>query len=245
MVVNNELQSFNFISSHDLQEPLRKIQTFAKRILETEYAVLSDEGKNFFDRMNGAAIRMRTLIDDLLAYSHTNTGEHALEKANLLTIIEEVKTDLSVIILQKNAVIETDIKSMVLVNASQFRQVISNLVTNALKFSKADLLPHIKITSRIGPGAQFQTKNPELPAGCLEAKKDYTHISFSDNGIGFAPEYKHKIFQLFQRLHSKEDYVGTGIGLAIVKKIIDNHNGCITATGVLGKGATFDIYIPV
>ena len=97
----------------------------------------------------------------------------------------------------------------------------------------------------MGQGAQFQTKNPGLPAGSLAAKKDYTHISFSDNGIGFDPEYKHKIFQLFQRLHSKEDYEGTGIGLAIVKKIIDNHNGCITATGVLGKGATFDIYIPV
>ncbi|MBC7722986.1 MAG: hypothetical protein H7068_13245, partial [Pedobacter sp.] len=123
-------------------------------------------------------------------------------------------------------------------------QLINNLITNSLKFSRPNVQPHIKITSSTVTGSQFQEQNQDLPIGKFSANLIYYHLRFIDNGIGFEPEYKNKIFELFQRLHGKEDYAGTGIGLAIVKKIVDNHNGIITASSELDKGATFDIYIP-
>ncbi|MEP6806690.1 MAG: PAS domain S-box protein [Flavobacterium sp.] len=236
--MNKELQSFAYISSHDLQEPLRKIQTFATQIIEKESQNLSDSGKDKFQRMQNAAQRMQTLINDLLSYSRTNIQERKFEKVNLSQIIDEVKEDLKEELEQKDAIIENTESCVVSIIPFQFRQLLYNLASNSLKFSKPDTRPVIKITSRFAKGSV-------LDHDPLSKDVEYCHISISDNGIGFEPQYSKKIFEVFQRLHGKMEYTGTGIGLAIVKKIVENHNGFITAKGEQNKGATFDIYIPV
>jgi PAS domain S-box-containing protein len=234
---NTELASFSYIASHDLQEPLRKIQTFSARILEKDSNNLSETGKMMFGRMQSAAKRMQTLIDDLLAYSRTNTAERKFEKVYLEKIVDEVKDDLQEEIKEKNATIEIDEMCEASVLPFQFRQLIYNLLSNSLKFSKPELPPLIKITSEIVNGKQLNSIN-------LPAEKLYCHVAISDNGIGFEMQYNQKIFELFQRLHGKDEYAGTGIGLSIVKRIVENHKGVITATSELNKGATFDIYLP-
>lgn len=237
--MNKELQSFAYISSHDLQEPLRKIQTFSNMIVDKEFDNLSENGKDKFKRMQNAAQRMQTLINDLLAYSRTNTQEIVLTKTDLNKLIDDVKEDLKEEILQKNATIEVDqIESKVDIVPFQIHQLLFNLISNSLKFTHAGVAPIIQIQSEI-------KKGKELDNDKLEDTVEYCHIIFSDNGIGFDPQYSEKIFEVFQRLHGKETYLGTGIGLAIVKKIVDNHKGVITAKGKPGQGATFDIYIPV
>ncbi|WP_394773447.1 PAS domain-containing protein [Flavobacterium sp.] len=236
--MNKELQSFAYISSHDLQEPLRKIQTFATQIIDKEYQNLSDAGKDKFKRMQNAAQRMQTLINDLLSYSRTNIQERKFEKVNLSQIIDEVKEDLKEELEQKEAIIETNKTGDVSIIPFQFRQLLYNLTSNSLKFSKPNIKPVIKITSEFGKGSDLDNE-------ALAKDTEYCHISISDNGIGFESQYSKKIFEVFQRLHGKMEYSGTGIGLAIVKKIVENHNGFITAKGELNKGATFEIYIPV
>ncbi len=236
--MNKELQSFAYISSHDLQEPLRKIQTFAKRLVDKEYDNLSDNGKDYLKRMEESAHRMRTLIDDLLAYSRTNTQERKFEKIHLQDIIEEVKADLNEELQDKQAKLEVIDLCECTVIPFQLRQLLHNLISNALKFSNLERPPYITINSKIAKGI-------ELNFSKLELEKEYCHIRLTDNGIGFEQQYGEKIFEVFQRLNSKEKYAGTGIGLAIVKKIVENHNGIITATGELDKGAIFDIYIPI
>ncbi|MFH7005208.1 PAS domain S-box protein [Flavobacterium bizetiae] len=236
--MNKELQSFAYISSHDLQEPLRKIQTFATQIIEKESENLSDSGKDKFQRMQNAAQRMQTLINDLLSYSRTNIQERKFEKVNLSKIIDEVKEDLKEELEQKDAVIESNETCDVNIIPFQFRQLLYNLASNSLKFSNPDVRPVIQIKSEFAKGE-------DLSNDTLSKEANYCHISISDNGIGFEPQYSKKIFEVFQRLHGKLEYTGTGIGLAIVKKIVENHNGTITATGEKNKGATFDIYIPV
>jgi signal transduction histidine kinase len=236
IIANKELESFNYISSHDLQEPLRKIQTFASRLIADESQNLSSKGKEYALRMQDAASRMQALITDLLAYSRTNT-EQKFETASLGTIIEAVKKDLEETIAEKKATIEVNEMCDAYIIPFQFRQLMDNIIGNALKFSKSGLPPHIIIKSRIIKGSKAD--NQKLLPG-----KAYCHITVTDNGTGFEPQYKDHIFELFKRLHDKEKITGTGIGLTIVKKIVDNHHGVITATGELNKGATFDIYIP-
>jgi len=240
---NKELESFNYISSHDLQEPLRKIRTFANRILGKEHLLLSEKGIDDFSRIQDAASRMQTLIEDLLAYSRTNITDRQFENTNLNEIVEESKKEFAVTIEEKKAIIETIDLGNIYINSSQFKQLMNNLIGNALKFSKPDAPPHIIIKSITAPGSLLQNENPEL-TGRLSPQKEYCHISISDNGIGFDPQYKEQIFDVFQRLYGKDEYPGTGIGLAIVKKIVENHSGFITTTSELDKGATFDIYIP-
>lgn len=235
--MNKELQSFAYISSHDLQEPLRKIQTFTSRVLEKEFQNLSDVGKDYFKRTQQAALRMQTLIDDLLAYSRTNSIEKNFKLTDLNTIVEEVKADLKEELAQKEATIETSHLCKVKIIHFQFRQLLHNLISNALKFSNPGYPSHIKIETKKDYGSAFNNDK-------LMDRIKYCHIRFSDNGIGFEQKFSDKIFELFQRLHSKQEYVGTGVGLAIVKKIVENHGGTITASGELNKGATFDIYIP-
>ena len=245
--MNTELESFTYVASHDLQEPLRKIQTFANRILEKEQENLSATGKDYFSRMQAAAARMQQLIEDLLAFSRINTTERKFENVELNNIIEEIKTELKDIILEKNATIASKEFSPVNIIPFQFRQLMYNLISNALKFSKPGTSPDITISSSIKKGSEL---NGEIftqltaHAGMLSPEKSYCHITVKDNGIGFEPHFNERIFEVFQKLHGKEEYAGTGIGLAIVKKIVENHNGIITATGELDKGASFDIYIP-
>ncbi len=235
IIANKELLAFTYISSHDLQEPLRKIQTFADIILQSE--PLTENGKNIFQRMQLAASRMQQLIDDLLAFSRISTTELTFEKVDLNAIIEEVKADLKDTISEKKATIEAIELCSANLIAFQFRQLMYNLISNALKFSKPDVSSQIQISSRI-------VKGDNLNIDSLSPDKNYYHITVKDNGIGFEPHFKERIFEVFQKLHGKEVYAGTGIGLAIVKKIIENHNGLITATSELNIGAQFDIYIP-
>ena len=236
--LNKKLQSFAYISSHDLQEPLRKIQTFATRIIEKEVNNLSDNGKDVFNRMQKAAHRMQTLIQDLLTYSRTNTEERKFENTNLNRIVDEVREDLLEELTSKHATIETTVLCEANTIPFQFRQLMHNLIGNSLKFANPKRPPHIKIESKIAKGSEFNNDK-------LLPENKYCLIIVTDNGIGFEQQYNEKIFEIFQRLHGKNDYDGTGIGLSIVKKIVENHHGIITATGELHKGATFEIYIPV
>jgi two-component system, chemotaxis family, CheB/CheR fusion protein len=235
--INKELEAFAYVSSHDLQEPLRKIQIFTHRILEKENQNLTDNGKNYFRLINDAANRMQTLIEDLFTFSRLTTAERKFETIDLNSIIEDVKSEFKEVIDEKQAIIETTGSCSANIVAFQFHQLLHNLIGNALKFSKPGLPPHILIQSSIKKGSQL--KNEKLTPDI-----NYCHITVSDNGIGFENEYREKIFEVFQRLNGKEEYAGTGIGLSIVKKIVDNHSGIITATSKINQGATFDIYIP-
>jgi PAS domain S-box-containing protein len=235
--MNKELQSFAYISSHDLQEPLRKIQTFATQITEREQHNLSENGKDMFNRMKLAAQRMKTLIDDLLSYSRIKTDERYVEKTDLNKIIDEIKDDLKEELKEKEATLEANELCYAHIIPFQFRQMMYNLIGNALKFSDPQRKPYINIQSHIGQGIHFYNKD-------LSPGNYYCHISVTDNGIGFEQQYSDKIFEVFQRLHGKSEYTGTGIGLSIVKKIVENHEGIITGQSELGKGARFDIYIP-
>jgi len=236
--MNKELQSFAYISSHDLQEPLRKIQTFSTMIMDKEYQNLSDDGKDRFQRMQNAAKRMRALIEDLLTYSRASSNEKKFRNTDLNKILEEVKEDLKEELEQKHAQIETTTLCRVNIIPFQFRQMIYNLISNSLKFSNSSRSPYIKIRSEIASGAKLNNEK-------LLGDTVYCHITISDNGIGFEQQYNEKIFEVFQRLHTQEKYKGTGVGLAIVKKIVENHQGTITAKGEVDKGASFDIYFPV
>jgi two-component system CheB/CheR fusion protein len=235
--MNKELEAFTYVSSHDMQEPLRKLQTFAGIILEKESQNLSDAGKDYFRFMQQSAERMQQLIQDLLTFSRVSAAERKFETTDLNTIIDEVKREFKEEIAEKQAVIEMKESCKVHIIPFQFRQLMHNLIGNALKFSNTKTPPLIKIVSR-------NFKNEKLEIEGLLPQKEYCHISITDNGIGFENEYSAKIFEVFQKLHSKDEYKGSGIGLAIVKKIVDNHKGLITATGELNKGATFNIYIP-
>ncbi len=234
---NKELESFAYISSHDLQEPLRKIQIFSARIIEKENQALSETGKDNFMRMQNAANRMQTLINDLLVYSKTNITERKFEKTDLNKIIQEIKEDLSDELKEKQATIETTELCNINIIPFQFRQLMYNLIGNALKFSIPNTAALIKINCETAKGIHFNNVK-------LEPQKNYIRITVSDNGIGFEQQYSKKIFEVFQRLHGRSEYIGTGIGLSIVKRIVENHNGIITAESELGKGATFHIFLP-
>lgn len=188
--------------------------------------------------MQQSAERMRQLIQYLLAFSRISAAERKFKNAVLNIIIGEVRKECKEAIAEKHAVIEVKEICDILIIPFQFRQLMHNLISNALKFSNPKIPPHITIESR---NIKYSKDNiPNLPA-----QKEYCHISITDNGIGFEKQFSVKIFEVFQKLHGKEEYAGTGIGLAIVKKIVDNHNGIITATSKVNKGTTFDIYIPV
>lgn len=235
---NNELASFAYIASHDLQEPLRKIQIFTARLVEKDSNILSEKGLEYFTRIQAAAKRMQALINDLLTYSRTNILERKFELIELNSVIDEVKIDLQEQIDQKNAIIDSNCVSKIKVIPFQINQLILNLLSNSLKFSSPDRASHIVISCKIEKGIDTGIAN-------LTGDKEYCHLSIADNGIGFESQYSEKIFEVFQRLHTRSEYSGTGIGLAIVKKIVENHNGIISAKGVPDKGAVFDIYLPV
>lgn len=235
---NAELESFTYIASHDLQEPLRKIQSFSKLILTKELANLSATSNDYFSRIIAAAQRMQHLIDALLNYSSSNSVDNQSLPTDLNGIIDEVIYNLNDIIEEKKAIIEkADLPKLNVVQV-QFYQLFSNIISNALKYSRPHIVPLIKISANIIAADEIKT-------GTTDKKGKYWKITIADNGIGFDQQYEFKIFELFQRLHGRNEYEGTGIGLAICNKIVHNHNGFIVAAGHPGVGAEFAIYLPI
>jgi len=235
--MNADLSTFAYVASHDLQEPLRKIQTFAARILETEMQNLSENGRDFLHRMHKSVRRVHVLLEDLLTYSRLNTSEKVFERTDLNKIMEEEKEELHELLLEKKATIDFVTLPQIHAIPFQMRQLFHNLIINSLKFSDPLRQPHIQIRS-------VETDRAALPDNEFSTALEYHCISFSDNGIGFEPRFNERIFEVFQRLHVNSSYPGTGIGLAICKKIAENHGGKIIAEGEPDKGATFHIYLP-
>jgi PAS domain S-box-containing protein len=232
---NKELESFSYIAGHDLQEPLRKVKTFTNLILSKERDRFSESTRDYFNRIINATDRMQGLIEALLNYSRTNSENIVFEDADLNELLQEVKINLAELLEEKHAIIEATRLPRIRVIPSQFQQLFSNIIENALKYSKEGTSPHIKILAEMVSSKEILPDSPS---------PELYKISFIDNGIGFEQQYADKIFELFQRLHGKTEYSGTGIGLAICKKIIQNHRGAIVATGEPGQGARFDIFIP-
>ena len=233
---NKDLDNFAFIASHDLHEPLRKIQTFISLIQKEEISNMSMAGREYLKRMTASTNRMRSLIDDLLSYSRTNTGGQVFEIVNLKELMDVVHQELSLVIEEKNATIKSTSLPKLFVQKEQFKQLLINLIGNSLKYTRDGVEPLIHVKSE-------KVKLNEVPGVTDGVNKVFYKISISDNGIGFEPEYAERIFVLFQRLHHQSEYSGTGIGLAICKKIVENHNGLITAEGKPGAGSTFNIFL--
>ena len=235
---NYELSSFNYAASHDLKAPLRKIETFSTQIIQLEKDLLSDKSKEYFRRLQNATGMMRKLIDNLLAYLHVNSKEKLFEKTDLNILLKEVKASMGEMIDQQEVFIEASKLPVVNVIPFQFEQLFTNILSNSIKFRKPGVAPHIIIDSVVIEG-QIAPSIDKDPAAL------YHHISFTDNGIGLDDKDAEKIFEIFHRLHGQAEYEGTGIGLAICKKIMENHKGFISANGITGHGMRMHIYLPV
>jgi signal transduction histidine kinase len=231
---NAELARFAYVASHDLQEPLRKIHTFGD-LLKAKYSeVVGEEGKYYIDRMQKGSQRLQKLIKDILTYSRLTDSHPTFSQSNLNTIVEEILIDLELKINESKAVIEVAELPELFVNPGQISQLFQNLISNGLKFSRKDIDPHITITYDINNTA----------AGPPANGNQYCSIYIRDNGIGFDESYLDQMFTLFKRLHDHTEYEGTGIGLAICKKIVEQHKGFIRATSKLNEGSTFIISLP-
>ena len=235
--INTELEAFNNIVSHDLQEPLRKIQMFISRLEGKESDLLTHQGKEYFSKIRVTANRMQTLLIDLVNYSRTIKGDKVFVKTDLNKVIEEILQDLSSNKKNKKAIITIGNLPAIKAIPFQVKQLFINLISNSLKYSKENIAPEISITSK-------KITEKEMHDYKIANKKDYYKIVISDNGIGFKQEYSDKIFLLFKRLETDPKYSGTGLGLAICSRIVDNHKGFIKVKAKLGVGAKFYIFIP-
>jgi len=225
---NRELEEFTYVSSHDLQEPIRKIKMFRELVRQNEYEKFSDDSKRYFDKVGESIERMSNSLKDLLSYARLNEAEKR-EPVDLNTILDNVEADLELLIAEKGAIITHEKLPIVKAVPHQMHQLFYNLLNNGLKFSRPEVPTNIKIKL---------VENTDVPQG-------YCTISISDNGIGFPQEKAEKIFTMFQRLHSRDEFEGTGIGLALCKKVVMNHKGKIWAKSEIGKGATFFIQLPL
>lgn len=230
---NADLEQFAYVASHDLQEPLRKIHMFADLAGK---AVGTDNGATkYLRKIESSAERMTRLIRDVLEYSRLSKIEESFIDVDLNIIVDYIRSDFELLIAEKNAVIECGSLPVIKGNKLQLHQLFANLINNALKFNES--IPHIEITAE-------SLNKKDIRGLNLDVTKDYCRLLISDNGIGFDNKFKDRLFTIFQRLHPKEKYEGTGIGLALCKKIVDNHSGFISVDSTLGKGTTFEITLP-
>ncbi|QDK80899.1 PAS domain S-box protein [Spirosoma sp. KCTC 42546] len=236
---NENLQRFAYVASHDLQEPLRKVQQFGD-LLKSQYASQLGDGIGYLERMQAAASRMSNLIKDLLSFSRISTRQEVSSLVSLNGVLSTVLSDLDLRIQETGALVTVDSLPRIHGDKSQLEQLFQNLLSNALKFRRTDRPPLVHVR------AQLIATN-ELPLSIKPTRitSNYHRIDVSDNGIGFDEKYVDRIFQVFQRLHNKSEFAGTGIGLAICEKVVANHGGAITAHSKLGQGATFSLYFPI
>ncbi|MEO6284474.1 MAG: ATP-binding protein [Dyadobacter sp.] len=235
---NKELANLNWISTHDLKEPLRKIQIFASKVLDREDPDLSAQVKDSVGRMRVAAEKMQLLIEDILAYSKAGSMEKVFEIFDLNILLENVINELHDDMEESKTHITKEQLPVLKIIPFQIQQLFVNVINNAIKFTKPGIEPEIRITASVEPGVDVKGEK-------ASRHTTYYKISFEDNGIGFEREYETRIFEVFQRLHPAHKYPGTGIGLAICKKIMENHHGFIQAHSELDKGSVFSIYFPV
>ncbi|WP_395790945.1 PAS domain-containing protein [Aquimonas sp.] len=229
---NQELQDFAFVASHDLQEPLRKVQAFGDRLRLHLADRLDADSADYIQRMRGAAARMQTLINDLLAYSRVSRNAHQPQRVDLSQILQEVLSDLESRIEASHAKVLADPLPVLMADPTQMRQLLQNLIGNALKFTHPERPPVVEVLAEVTP-------DPRSPGAQV------LHLSVQDNGIGFDNRYLDRIFAPFQRLHGRSEYEGSGIGLAIVRKIVERHGGQINADGRPGRGALFMVELPM
>lgn len=234
---NKELEDFAYIASHDLQEPLRKFNTFGERLQMKYGNVLEEDGNFYLSRMMAAAGVMRALIENLLEYSRITGANHEFVKVSLSDVVKQVVANQELRIEEAGASVTMDELPEVEAIPSQMHQLFNNLISNALKFRKPGVAPQISVSVR-------KLTFEELLSLPLLGKKDVHRIEIKDNGIGFSQEDAEKIFQIFQRLHGKAEFEGTGIGLSICKRIVEMHNGFIHAQSAPGEGASFIIILP-
>lgn len=226
---NNDLQQFAHVASHDLKEPVRKIKTFASRLEIELKDVLNDESRIYLEKVQKATERMFTMIEGVLAYSTVNAGAESLQMVDLQELVQNIETDLEVLIQQTGTVVTCSNLPMIEGSPVLLYQLFYNLVNNAIKFAKPEVHPLIQISA-----APVQVKG-----------KAFTEIRISDNGIGFEQDHAEKIFETFTRLHPKDKFEGTGLGLSLCRKIVERHGGSIRAEGVPGAGARFIIQLPM
>ncbi len=234
---NKELQDFASVASHDLQEPLRKVQAFSDRLKSKCAASIDDQGRDYLDRIQNASKRMQTLINDLLTYARVSTKAQPFVTADLVTITREVVSDLETRIEQTDGRVEVGAMPSVEADPLQFRQLMQNLIGNSLKYKRPDVPPVVKVSGR------HFADDPSVPRGV--ATGPVCQIAIEDNGIGFDEVYTDRIFTIFQRLHGRNEYEGTGVGLAVCRKIVERHGGTITARSTPGTGSTFLVTLPV
>ena len=234
---NKELEEFAYVASHDLQEPLRKISTFCGRLHDKYKEKFSNDGQLYLDRIMASAESMRGLIDNLLDYSRVSRVRQEFKETNLSFLLAQVMSELELKIEETRATINAAGLPVIDGSFSNLKQLFSNILNNALKFRKPGIPPIIQIKSSMLDTAEIA--HLQLPGN-----NNYFKLRFFDNGIGFEQEYAGRIFQIFQRLHGKSDYPGSGIGLAICKKIVDQHKGLIWAENIPGQGACFNVVLP-
>lgn len=233
---NEEITSFAFVASHDMKEPLRKIHTFSDWLMEEESAQLSEKGKTLVEKINTSVHRMEVLIEDILVLTKIHSDPHKEENVDLNKILKAVAEDMQEQILQTSTAVKADKLPVIRANANQLFYLFKNLMSNAIKFQKPGSIPQLSITSEIVKGSDVNIN---------ESKEEYLKLAFTDNGFGFDQKYARKIFQVFQRLHGKHEFEGTGMGLAICRKIMENHNGMINVISEVGKGSVFNCFFPL